>query len=85
MSLKQEIIKILKEELQVETLHVVDDTCLVELPGWDSVSMSCVMLSLEHNFRIDFSGAELENLSSFRRLVELVESKKQNSTQSNAS
>ena len=67
---------ILAEELQAPPRPIEAHEQLADLPGWDSVSMSCVVLAIERHFEVQFSGDELEALSDFGALVATVDAKR---------
>ena len=67
---------IIREELQDDTLVVKPETELADIPGWDSVTMSCVMIAVEQHFGFEFAGNELDELSTFRSLVGSVMDKR---------
>lgn len=71
-----EIGQILAEELEMPARPIEPREMLADLPGWDSVSMSCVVLAIERHFDVQFSGDELEALSDFGALVTTVEHKR---------
>jgi acyl carrier protein len=74
-SVSLEVVRILREELQAAELTPFPAMELSDMPGWDSVNMSCVVVALEGRFGIEFNGAELETLSTFGKLVDLVSTK----------
>lgn len=71
-----DIEQILSEELEAPARQIEPHEMLADLPGWDSVSMSCVVLAIERHFDVQFSGDELEALSDFGALVATVDRKR---------
>ena len=68
----QEILKILRSELQDESICPEPTTELDRLPGWDSIAMSCIFVAVEHRFDFEFSGHEMNALARFGDLISLV-------------
>ena len=75
INLSSELTKIIRQEVELDNLTLRLETNLENIPGWDSITMSCIMVAVERRFSFEFSGEELESLSSFGSLVELVSRK----------
>lgn len=71
-SVSSGIVEIIAEELQDDTLVLQPDTELASIAGWDSVTMSCVMIAIERTFGFEFDGNELDRLTNLDSLVEIV-------------
>ncbi len=66
------IADIICEELQDDALTLQADTELASIPGWDSVTMSCVMIAIERTFGFEFDGNDLDRLTDLDSLVKVV-------------
>jgi len=70
-----QVVSIIREELQEESLAPDAQTRLGTLPGWDSVTMSSILIGIEQEFGFEFSVQEMDGLSDFGSLVSLVQEK----------
>ncbi len=71
-SVSSDVIGIIREELEDDRLALQPETALSSIPGWDSVTMSCVMIAIERAFDFEFDGAELDSLIDLNSLVDTV-------------
>jgi acyl carrier protein len=67
-----EITDIIREELDCRDISLAVDTVLADIPGWDSVSMSCIMIAIERQFGFEFVGNEADRLTDFDSLVTIT-------------
>jgi len=59
-------------KLGLDDFDMRDETLASEVPGWDSLTHASVILQVEREFKIRFSGLEvvrLKNLGELQRLV----------------
>ena len=74
-ALSAEVAAVLRDELQAPALALSPGMELADMPGWDSVNMSCVLLALEERFGIAFAGEEIDSLSTLEKLEALIGAK----------
>ena len=53
---------IFKDELFNQNLVLEPTTILAEIPGWDSVNLSCVIVGVETRFGITFTADQMDRL-----------------------
>lgn len=58
-----------------ETLALRDDLTANEVPGWDSLNHVNLFVSLEDEFGVRFSNAEIANLRNVGELIGLLDGK----------
>jgi len=71
--IKQDLKRVILQELKLEDWQIDDDTLAAEIPGWDSLSHGNVILAVEKAFGVRFSNVEvlkLENIGDLQRLVD---------------
>ncbi len=61
-------------ELADPTLALTPETVLADIPGWDSVGLSCVILGVETKFGITFTPAQMDHLETIRDFLTIIES-----------
>ena len=61
------------------------DTTADDVPGWDSMSQVTLAVEIEHRLKVKFKAAEMEELRSIRRLIELIKPRLGASTEQAAS
>lgn len=61
-------------ELADPTLDLTPDTALADIPGWDSVNLSCVILGVETKFGIVFTPAQMDHLETVADFLNVIES-----------
>jgi len=66
------VTQIIREELQSDDLILTSATDLSQTEGWDSVTGSCVMIAIEHEFGFEFDGNVLDHLTTVGSIVEMV-------------
>lgn len=54
--------EIFRSELADPDLPLTPETVLADIPGWDSVNLSCVILGVETRFGVTFSAAQMDRL-----------------------
>jgi acyl carrier protein len=62
-------------ELADATLEIVPETKLSDIPGWDSVNMSCVILGVESRFGFTMTPDEMDRLTTFGDFIQIVRQK----------
>jgi acyl carrier protein len=63
---------VFRAELDDDNLAVVLDTRQQDLKGWDSLAHIRLVSGIESEFDIQFSLAEIEQITSVRQFVELI-------------
>jgi acyl carrier protein len=64
---------VFRAELDDEDLVIAPDTSQKNLKGWDSLAHIRLVSGIESEFDIQFSLAEIEQTSSVRQFVQLIE------------
>ncbi|MCW8305537.1 acyl carrier protein [Acidiphilium sp. PA] len=59
-------------ELADPTLHLTPETALADIPGWDSVNLSCVILSVETKFGVVFTPTQMDQLQSVGDFLPII-------------
>ena len=75
-SVKQEIVDIFEDVMDLEDVALTDDTTADDIEEWDSLSHVRLVIAVERHFGIKFTNAEIEVLKKFGDLVALVGQKK---------
>ena len=65
----------MRQALQQQNLPLAEDTILTGLPGWDSVKMLGILVSIEKKFKVNFHAREVTNLKTHGELLRLVAAK----------
>jgi acyl carrier protein len=53
---------VFQAELQDQNLVITPQTVLADIPGWDSVNLSCVILGVETRFGVTFTADQMDRL-----------------------
>jgi acyl carrier protein len=64
-----EIADIIREALDQPSIRFSPEMALADIPGWDSIILSCTMIGIEQRFGFEFRGDEPDRLSDFNSLV----------------
>jgi len=64
--------EVFRAELDDEDLVIAPDTSQRNLKGWDSLAHIRLISGIENEFDIQFSLAEIEQISSVRQFVQLI-------------
>jgi acyl carrier protein len=59
-------------ELADTTLELSPETKLADIPGWDSVNMSCVILGVESRFGFTFTPDEMDRLTTVGDFIDII-------------
>jgi acyl carrier protein len=73
--ISQELKAVILGALKLEDWEITDTTTASEIPGWDSLSHTNVILAVEKHFGLRFKGAEVLRLKNLADLQRLVDSK----------
>jgi acyl carrier protein len=73
--IKHDLKRVILDELGLEDWQMDDETTAAEVPGWDSLRHSSVILAVEKAFGVRFSNVEVLKLNSIGDLQRLVDSK----------
>lgn len=63
---------IFQTELADDTLELTPDTELADIPGWDSVNLSCVILGVETRFGLTLTPTEMDHLETFGDFLTII-------------
>jgi acyl carrier protein len=66
---------IVSHETGLGELAVTPQTAMAELPGWDSVTMTCVILAVEKRFGFTFTPEEMDRLGTFNDFLLTIQAK----------
>jgi acyl carrier protein len=73
--IKQDLKRVILQELRLDDWQIEDETTASEVPGWDSLNHANVILAVEKAFGVRFSNVEVLKLNSIGDLQRLVDSK----------
>ncbi|MGE0764168.1 MAG: acyl carrier protein [Bdellovibrionales bacterium] len=65
----------MRHVLEQQTLPLNEETILTGLPGWDSVKMLSLLVTIEKKFKVTFHAREVTNLKTHGELLRLVAAK----------
>jgi acyl carrier protein len=71
--ISDELKKVILRSLNLDSWEIKDDTVAQQIPGWDSLTHTNVILAVENHFGVRFKGREviaLKNLGDLQRLVD---------------
>ena len=74
--IKQDLKRVILQELRLDNWQIEDETTAAEVPGWDSLSHTSVILAVEKAFGVRFSNVEVLKLNSIGDLQRLLDSKR---------
>jgi acyl carrier protein len=60
-------------ELADPSLALTPETVLADIPGWDSVNLSCVILGVETRFGIELTPAQMDHLETVGDFLTIIE------------
>jgi len=63
---------VFQAELSDATVEVTPEKKLADIPGWDSVNMSCVILGVESRFGFTFTPDEMDRLTTFGDFIDII-------------
>ena len=75
--MKEEIVKIIADILEVEVCDIEMDTAVGDLPEWDSMHHLQIIAELEKVYNIKFNASDLAELEDVSDLISLVEEMKE--------
>ncbi len=73
--MKEKLVNIFAEALDLKELEINDDTSPENTPGWDSLAMVNIVSAIENEFGIDLSFDELQRFVSFGEVYKLLREK----------
>ena len=75
--MKEEIVKIIADILEVDVCDIEMDTAVGDLPEWDSMHHLQIIAELEKVYNIKFNASDLAELEVVSDLISLVEEMKE--------
>lgn len=75
--MKEEIVKIIADILEVDVCDIEMDTAVGDLPEWDSMHHLQIIAELEKVYNIKFNALDLAELEDVSDLISLVEEMKE--------
>ena len=75
--MKEEIVKIIADILEVDVCDIEMDTAVGDLPEWDSMHHLQIIAELEKVYNIKFNASDLGELEDVSDLISLVEEMKE--------
>lgn len=75
--MKEEIVKIIADILEVDVCDIEMDTAVGDLPEWDSMHHLQIIAELEKVYNIKFNASDLAELEDVSDLISLVEEMKE--------
>ena len=67
--------EILTENLDDPDISLTETTTAKDIEKWDSINHITIMISIEIEFKIKFTGYEIENVNNVGELVNLISTK----------
>jgi acyl carrier protein len=71
--ISDELKKVILSSLNLDSWEIKEDTVAQQIPGWDSLTHTNVILAIENHFGVRFKSREvlaLKNLGDLQRLVD---------------
>lgn len=75
--MKEEIVKIIADILEVDVCDIEMDTAVGDIPEWDSMHHLQIIAELEKVYNIKFNASDLAELEDVSDLISLVEEMKE--------
>lgn len=75
--MKEEIVKIIADILEVDVCDIEMDTAVGDLPEWDSMHHLQIIAELEKVYNLKFNASDLAELEDVSDLISLVEEMKE--------
>ena len=75
--MKEEIVKIIADILEVDVCDIEMDTAVGDLPEWDSMHHLQIIAELEKVYNIKFNASDLAELEDVSDIISLVEKMKE--------
>lgn len=75
--MKEEIVNIIADILEVDVCDIEMDTAVGDLPEWDSMHHLQIIAELEKVYNIKFNASDLAELEDVSDLISLVEEMKE--------
>ncbi|HQN17017.1 MAG TPA: acyl carrier protein [Bacteroidales bacterium] len=69
---KQEFIEGLQEALEIEKIKLDENTNLIELDEYDSLSVMAIIAFVDNNFSKKLTGIELASITTVQSLLKLI-------------
>ncbi len=66
---------IVSQETGLNEFEATPQTEMSQLPGWDSVNMTCVILAVEKRFGFTFTPDEMDRLATFNDFITVIQAK----------
>lgn len=73
--MEQKIKEILANVLKIDVNKITDESSAENTPNWDSLRQMNIIIALEEEYEIEFSDDEIFELSSFKNIVKILNSK----------
>ena len=74
-NIEQTIREVMAVVLNLDAERISDDASMDNTPGWDSASHISLVLALEEEFSMSFEVAEIEMMTSYFDIINVVEAK----------
>ena len=75
MTLSQRLNQVFQHVFNDDSIQLTEKTSTSDVEGWDSVRQINLMLSIEHEFGVQFATHELTGFNSIGELIELIKCK----------
>ena len=69
---KEEFYQILKQELEVTTGNIDQETILRSIPGWDSMSTLVIITIADNHFGVKLNSQQLSSLKTVGDIIHLI-------------
>ena len=73
--MKKKLYEIIREVLNDPNLEIVEETTAADVDGWDSFNHMILIMTIEEEFSVSFTTAEIGKMAHVGSLLELIQSK----------
>ena len=81
-NIEQKIKQLMADILRLDPRSVGNETAMDNTPSWDSTNHISLVLALEEEFLVSFDVPEIEAMTSFRDIIQSINSKTQGTQRS---
>jgi acyl carrier protein len=73
MNIKEQLIKLIAETLDVQTNEINEDTAIGDIPAWDSLGHVAIINAVEQNLGIQFEPEVIMDVEDVSDIIAAVE------------
>lgn len=75
MEVKEKVIEIIANVLEVSTEEVTLESTVGDFPKWDSLGQLTILQSVQDEFEVEFEPEEMMDIEDVNDIIKIVESK----------